>query len=436
MKMLTVGKQLKVKIIDLDYKGQGVSKVDEYVIFTPGLLEGEVALVEIIEIKNRFAFAEIVDLISMSKHRVHDTSLLGSIELYHLSIDEQIKWQERLTKETFYKIAKKDVDLECTITDDRYTYYRNKSVFHVLDEPTIKCGMYLKNYLLTETHQFILADKLTNKFLNIINRSMIPIEQGVIKHVVFRTNEDNQILITFVSMKEQVKYLDLLVKRLSEHDEVIGVTLNIKTHPKHILGKNSVVLYGKNEIDFKLNQFHLTINDRSFFQINYPVMKKVFETIKSHINKNQVVVEAYSGIGVIGLSLVNDIKRMTMIESHHENIAMAKSILKSYMIKKIKVVEARAEDVIEKYKGDVLIVDPPRAGLMKKFIYKIKDMNFKQIIYVSCDVKTLARDYQLLSDIYEITHVYPIRMFHHTTSIETLVILKERDCKGMLTQSI
>lgn len=436
MKMLTVGKQVKVKIIDLDYKGQGVSKIDQYVIFTPGLLEGEVALVEIVELKDRFALAQMIDLISISKHRVHDTSLLGSIELYHLSINEQIKWQERLTKETFSKIAKQDINLEHTITDDRYLHYRNKSVFHVLDEPTIKCGMYLKNYLLTETHQFVLADKLTNKFLNLINRSMIPVEQGVIKHVVFRTNENNQILITFVSTKEKVKFLDLLVKRLSEQPEVVGVTLNLKKHPKHILSKDSLVLYGKNEINFKLNQFDLTINDRSFFQINFPVMKSVFDIIRSHIEPQQVVIEAYSGIGVIGLSLVDHVKRMTMIESQHENVVMAKSILKSYMIKKIKVVESRAEDVIERYKGDVLIVDPPRAGLMKKFIYKIKDMKFKQIVYVSCDVKSLARDYQLLSDLYEITHVYPIRMFHHTTSIETLVILKERDCKGMLKQSI
>ena len=426
MKMLTVGKQIKVKAIDLDFKGQGVSKVDNYVIFTPGILAGEVALVEISQIKDRFAQANLIEVISISKDRVKDTSMLGSIDLYHLSIDKQIQWQERITKETFSKIANQDIVLNETITDERYVYYRNKSVFHVLEEETIKCGMYLKNYLLTETHQFILADKLTNKFLNIINRSMIPIERNVIKHVAFRTNEQNQILITFIATKEKVKYLDLLVKRLSEHEEVVGITLNIKDHPKRIFGKKSITLYKENKIIQKLNQYDLPINDRSFFQINYPVMKKVFEVINKHIEQNKVIVEAYSGIGVIGLSLIDKMKRMVMIESQHENVMMAKSILKTYMIKKIKVVEAKAEEVIDKYQGDILIVDPPRAGLMKKFIYKIKEMNFNEMIYLSCDVKTLARDYKLLSDMYEITHIYPIRMFHHTISIETLVILKKK----------
>jgi 23S rRNA (uracil1939-C5)-methyltransferase len=424
--MLTVGRQITIDVIDLDFKGQGVSRYEGYVIFTPGLLVGEQAIVEIEKIKKSFANANIVEILKVSKKRVHDSSMLGSIELYHLNVDEQIKWQEKVTRDTFSKIAHKDVELMPTITDNRFTHYRNKSVFHVLEEPVIKVGMYLKNYLLTETQQFVLSDKVTNKFLNLINRSMIPVEKNVLKHVVFRTNEKEEILITFVSTKEEVKGLDLLVKRLSSHQEVNGITLNIKDHPKHILGSKSIVLYGTNVITQTLNQFELPINDRSFFQINFPVMKKTFQVIKEHLIKNVDVTEAYSGIGVIGLSLIDDVESLTMIESNHENILMAENILNQYHLENVSLVEARAEQIIEEYQSDVLIVDPPRQGLMPKLVEKIKHIDFKQIIYVSCDVKTLARDYQLLSELYDITSIYPIRMFHHTTSIETLMILNKK----------
>jgi 23S rRNA (uracil1939-C5)-methyltransferase len=220
--------------------------------------------------------------------------------------------------------------------------------------------------------------------------------------------------------------LDLLVKRLSSHDEVVGITLNIKDHPKHILGSKSLVLYGKNLIAQSLNKFSLPINDRSFFQINFPVMKKAFDVIKEHLLKDVEVTEAYSGIGVIGLSLIDEVKSLTMIESNHANVLMAEEILNQYDIENVSLIEARAEEIIEEYQADVLIVDPPRQGLIKSLVDKIRDIDFSQIVYVSCDVKTLARDYQLLSDLYEISYIYPIRMFHHTTSIETLMILNKK----------
>ena len=119
--MLTAGRQITIDVIDLDFKGQGVSRFDGYVIFTPGLLIGEKAIVEIEKVKKSFANATIIEILKISKDRVHDSSMLGSIELYHLSIEQQIKWQEKITKDTFSKIANINIDLMPTITDDRYT---------------------------------------------------------------------------------------------------------------------------------------------------------------------------------------------------------------------------------------------------------------------------------------------------------------------------
>ncbi len=421
--MLTVGDMVKLTAIDLDYKGQGVCKPEGYVIFVAGLLPGECAEVIIEKLNKSFGEGSILKLLKISKDRTHDTSELGSIELYHLKHEKQIEWQEKITKDTFKKIADVDLEITKTLTDQRFVNYRNKSVFHVLPEPILKLGLYKRDYSLVQVPLFILADSITNRFVNLINRITVPIEEGVLKHVVFRSNEQNQILITFVATKKEVDGLEKLVDKLAREKEVVGITLNLKTNDRLILSDESIVLYGENEITQALKSFDVVINDRSFFQVNWPMMREVYEVIASYVDHGLEVVEAYSGIGSIGYSVYDNTKKITMIESNQENVSMAKDIIDKERLSRIEVIEDRAENVIKNYDGDILIVDPPRNGLFKRFIDQVLDMSFKRIIYLSCDVKSLARDINMLKEQYRVTHAYPIRMFPQTTSIETLIIL-------------
>ncbi len=422
--MLTVGEMIKLEAIDLDYQGQGVCKPEGYVIFVAGLLPGEVAEVMITKLKKSFGEGTILNLLKISKDRTHDTSDLGSIELYHLSNQKQIEWQEKITKETFAKICDMDLEITKTLSNRRFINYRNKSVFHVLEEPVLKLGLYKQDYTLVQVPLFILADTLTNHFVHMINRMSAPIEQGVLKHIVFRTNEKNQVLITLVSTKKEVKGLDKLVEKLARESEIIGITLNIKVNPRLILSHESYVLYGENKISQQLSTFEVDINDQSFFQVNWPMMRDVYDVIKSHVPDGKKVVEVYSGIGSIGYAIYDKVKKLTMIEANQENIRMAKDVITAQHLSRIELIEGRAEEVIDQYDGDVLIVDPPRNGLFRKFVQKVLDQTYNKIIYLSCDVKTLARDINLMRDKYKVSYVYPIRMFPQTTSIETLVILE------------
>lgn len=424
--MLTVGDIVKVTAMDLDFKGQGVCKPEGYVIFVPGLLKGEVAEVLISKLNKKFGEGSMIKLLKISKDRTHDTSDLGSIDLYHLHQDKQVLWQEKMTIDTFKKIADIDLDITETLKDDRYINYRNKAVFHVLPEPILKLGMYKKDYTLVQVPLFILADVLTNKFVNLINRITVPIEEGVLKHVVFRTNENNQILITFVALKKDVDGLDKLVDKLAREKEVVGITLNVKENERLILSPSSYVLYGENKISQQLKPFTVDINDRSFFQVNGPMMRKVYDVIAKHVPQGATVVEAYSGIGSIGYAIYDQVSQLTMIEASKANINMAKEIIGKHQLNRIELIRDRAENVINAYDGDVLIVDPPRNGLYKRFVEQVLKLSFKRLIYLSCDVKTLARDINMLKDQYVVTHAYPIRMFPQTTSMETLIICDKK----------
>jgi 23S rRNA (uracil1939-C5)-methyltransferase len=180
------------------------------------------------------------------------------------------------------------------------------------------------------------------------------------------------------------------------------------------------------DVLFFVNDKEVFINDRSFFQVNHGVSMKVYELIHTHLLRHSTVLDAYSGVGSIGFYIEKKAKHVTMIESNKASHLMALETKNRYQLDHIDLVLDKTEEVIDQYSADVLIVDPPRNGLMPSLLQKLETIHFKQVFYLSCDAKTLARDLQTLTKIYKIDAVYPIRMFYHTTSLETLVILSKK----------
>ena len=425
--MLTVGDVITGTIIDVDYNGQGVVRYDNYVIFVKGLLQDEEAKIKITHIKKRFGQGIPFEIIKRSVYRVsHPQSILGSCDLLHMHKEQQLQWQKHITETTLSKIMKVSLSIEETITDGKDMHYRNKSVFHVMNKPYLSLGLYHKDeFRLVEVTSFVLADEKANQILNHLNFNKVIIDPKVLKHIVIRTNSNQEALVTLVATEKRFTGLDKLVTHLLKIENLKGITLNITKDDRNILGEKSYLLYGENLLVESLNGVDVFINDRSFFQINLPVIKKVYELINDHIPMNSSVVDAYSGVGSIGYFLVNHLKKLTMIESNKEAVEMANKTKEKYQFDHVDILSGYAEEHINHLVADVLIVDPPRNGLMPSFISSINQASFKTIFYLSCDAKTLARDLNEITKVYHIEKVYPIRMFYHTTSLETLVILKK-----------
>ncbi|TNF08898.1 MAG: 23S rRNA (uracil(1939)-C(5))-methyltransferase RlmD [Bacillota bacterium] len=426
--MLTVGDIIIGKAIDVDYEGQGVIKHEGYVIFVKGLLLHEEAKIKITHIKKNFGQGVFLELITQSKDRfIHPQTILGSCNLLHMDKHEQLFWQHKITQETLKKIMHEDIIVESTITDGKDMHYRNKSVFHVMDKPYLSLGLYhYHDMKLVEVSQFILADEKTNEILNYLNFNKVIIDPKTLKHVVIRTNPKGEALITLVAKSSKFTGLEKLIQHLIKLKNIKGITLNISTSDNEILGDKSYTLYGENLLSEPIGDKHIFINDRSFFQINLPVISKVYDIIKKHIRKDSIVIDAYSGVGSIGYYVIDKLKKLILIESNKDSISMAKLTQETYQLNNVEIVQGRAEHLVKDYQADVLIVDPPRNGLMPELLDILNKTLFKQIFYLSCDAKTLARDLNTLKEVYHIDKVYPIRMFYHTTSLETLVILSKK----------
>jgi 23S rRNA (uracil1939-C5)-methyltransferase len=426
--MLTVGDRIDVVAHDLDYQGQGVARFEGYVLFVPGLLPGEEALVQVGRIKKRFGIAHVVSLRKLSGLRSRHLLALGSVDLVHLDVKAQCEWQKETTMETLQKIAGIRQNVKEILCTKRVFHYRNKVAFHVLDKRFLTLGLFAStSHRLVPVRNFLLASKKANEVLERVSTSKLEVPDLV--HFVMRTNQKDEVLVTLVTNKKDAKGLGVLVDCLKEIEGVVGITHNIKEEEKKILGSKSNVLFGQNRIEMPLKDFFVEIDDRSFFQVNEEVSDLVFREIEKRIEPDSRVIDAYSGIGSIGFYLAHHMKRVTMIETEERNVAMAKAILSKQGFKNVDIIE---KDVSQaKLPGhDVLIVDPPRHGLSERFINRILADPSKRMFYLSCDAKSLSRDLMKLKTIYRIEEVIPIRMFPQTSAIETLVVLRKKEMVG------
>ncbi|VEU82033.1 23S rRNA (uracil(1939)-C(5))-methyltransferase RlmD [Acholeplasma hippikon] len=414
---------LEVTAYEVDRFGQGVSKVDDIIIFTPGLLKDEKAQVTIIDVKSKFLQAKIKKLLTTSPERKTMTSKLGALDLYHLKDDKQNDWQAEITAKEFKRSLGYEAPLGEVIQSEKTLNYRNKVVYHVLDDEMMRLGLYTTTPIeLVEVHTFILNSHAIQRCIAKIQQQSIKVDPKVFKHIMLRSNEKEEVLVTLVAYEKEFTGLKELVEKIKTFKEVVGITLNIKPNEKTILGNESYTLYGKNELTFTEGSLKLKINDRSFMQVNLPVMIKTYERIASEIN-GETVIDCYSGIGSIGYFIGKNAKRIVMIESNKENIKMAND-LKPYYQGSFEIRSGLAEQVLPKLDAEILVIDPPRAGLHKSLLTVLNQKQFKKIIYLSCELNTLTRDLKVLRETYKLKEVIPVRMFPQTTSIETLVILE------------
>lgn len=417
-----IGQVIEVTAHEIDRFGQGVSRLDDVVVFTHGLLKDEKALVIITKVKRNFIESKIKKILITSPLRKTSPSQLGSLDLYHLNDESQNEWQYQVTQTTLLRNIGYNGPIEPVISSVKTLNYRNKVVYHVLNNPLMRLGLFTKEPIeLREVHTFILNSLAIQRCISKIQQQSIIVDPEIFKHIVLRSNEKEEVLVTLVAYQETFVGLNELVNIIKSFKEVIGITLNIKPNEKTILGKQSILLYGKNEINFNLGHLKLKLNDRSFMQVNSEVMLKTYEQIANAI-KFDTVVDCYSGIGSIGYFIGNLVKKVIMIENNHENILMAKEI-KMFHKGNYEIFLGNVESILPKLKSEVVIFDPPRTGLHASLLEMVKEKKYLQIIYLSCELNTLVRDLKSLSETYHITKVYPVRMFPQTTSIETLVVL-------------
>ncbi|MEX1550013.1 23S rRNA (uracil(1939)-C(5))-methyltransferase RlmD [Enterococcus thailandicus] len=442
-----------VKIIDLSYEGMGVAKIDGYPLFIENALPGEEVEVLVLKAGNKFGYAKVENWLTTSPDRqpVEDKTLIrtGIAPLAHLSYEKQLVFKQHQVENVMEKIAKlPEVPVLPVVGMTSPVAYRNKAQIPVRKiDGHLATGFYKKNsHDLVSITDFYIQDPEIDKAIvvvrDILERFQVRAyneakNEGQIRHIVIRRGHySHEMMVVLVTRKEKFFKAKEIAKVIHEElPEVVSVIQNINEEKTNVIfGKKEVVLFGKDYIEDQLLGKTFRISAKSFYQVNTQQAEYLYQTAIDFANltKEDVVIDAYSGIGTIGLSLADRVAEVYGMEIIPEAIEDAQFNALTNKIENAHYEVGKAEKAMKKWqdkgiKPSVIMVDPPRKGLDGSFIESAIEMNPSRIVYISCNPATFARDAKLFAEAgYETTKVQPVDLFPQTHHVELVALLEQK----------
>lgn len=429
--------------IDMTHEALAVCKMEDgFTVFVEDLLVGEKAEVLITERKKTFGFGKVLNRITTSDYRVtplcKDFPRCGGCHLMHMNYDGQLEFKTKRIDSTFNRAGLENVNTNPIIGMDNPYHYRNKADVKFSNSPDgIEVGFYeSKTHIVIPLEKcYIIPQDMLEVIQAIKNSSRIhnidafdkSHPTGTISTATVRKSSKTgefSIVLTVNHLYDKEKIADFIVTLIKDIPQIvsIGVRKNKNFQVKNIYGTKGVV-----DSILDLDFF---IGANSFFQVNQIQTEKMYKKIVDYANLkgDEVVVDAYTGIGTIALTLAKNAKKVYGVEMIEDSIKDAQLNAKINNLDNVLFEVGKSEEWLLNNKGlniDVLIVDPPRKGLDKVLVDTIIEMKIPKVIYASCDPNTLARDLKFLTESnYKIIEVTPFDMFPQTFHVESVTLLK------------
>lgn len=449
-------KEYIVEIIDNGFEGEGIAKIEGMTIFIPNAIKGEKVKILIVKVNKNFAYGKILQIIEPSNMRVEEDcktyKMCGGCNLRHIKYEDTLKIKKSIVENCLYKELKRDICVNDVIGMEEPKFYRNKLIYPVginKNDETIMGVFANRTHNIVEVKECFIQDKVNqdvaNAVLEIVKKNNIkPYNEenrsGNIRHIIIRrgkqTNEIMVILVCNESKKNEIFEEDLVKALIGKYPQIKSIVKNINDKNTNvIMGDKNINLYGEGYITDKLNNYVFKISPHSFYQVNPVQTVKLYNTAinLANLNKDDIVLDLYCGIGTISIFLARHVKKVIGIEIIEDAIKDAKENAKINSIENIDFYAGDVENLLpeilkdEKNIPSVVFVDPPRRGLDSNTIYNIKKIEPKKVIYVSCNPATLARDIALLEEKYELREVQPVDMFCGTSHVECIVVLELKE---------
>lgn len=433
-----------------DQELKAIVKLGKNNLGLTGFIVGEKLNIET-SIQNGVEKVKSIKLIKPSEFRVKPKCEIfdrcGGCNLQHINYQHQLSIKTSIIQQLFKNVLKSTITVS-PILGMNYPYnYRNKSqVAFKYQNGKNKCGFYIEG-----THDVVdfdncyLQNEESNKIFKTIKDLMQKMristydedkKTGIIRHILIKSAyPTNDLLVVIVTGSSNFPGKANFIKALvARHPKIKTIIQNVNDRKTSaVLGTNESVIYGKGFIIDELLGYKFKITSKSFYQINHEQTEKLYSLVidASNISSNDVVLDAYCGVGTIGLLASRYAKKVIGVELVKDAVLNANFNAKLNNVKNISFFSQDATDFISnmvrrKEKIDILIMDPPRSGSTKEFLYAAKQLQPKKIIYVSCNPYTLVEDLKNIIDDYDIKTIMPVDMFPHTHHVETVICLSKK----------
>jgi len=411
----------QVRFEKMVYGGDCLGRMpDGRAIFVPFVLPGELAEIELTEQKERFARGRLVKLLERSPERVDPPcpyfSVCGGCHYQHLGYSRQVELKKDLVRDQLERIGKLTNLPEITITASPYPFgYRNQVQFHPTLAENAEAPLHL-GYKLASSDEVLPIEKcllIPDELNELLSQIELEAESGIAR-IAMRIDSDDEIMLVFEGESEEPPELVIDLPVSSTYISPDGRSLN--------MGGNDALVYRVLGKEF-------LVSPESFFQVNLPVAEEMVRHVLSLIEGQEKlqILELYSGVGLFTRFLAPHASQLTAIESspsacfdfagnldEFENISLYEG-----------AVEVILPEIVEQIKPiEMVVLDPPRAGLNVRARQALIDLAPQEIIYISCDPSTLARNLKHFVEAgYALQSVHAFDMFPQTAHVETIVVI-------------
>ena len=459
------GESVTLEIDSLAFGGRGVARVSGLTVFVDGVVPRDRVLARIVKKKKRFAEARVIEILEPSPFRREPgcryCGFCGGCRLQILDYEKQLEYKRQHVIDSLAHIALvTDVVVHPVLPAQPVFAYRNKMEFSCSDrrwllpeemgrddiDDGFALGLHVPGTFnkILDIDGCLLFPDYGNHILamarDFIRQSYQPVyglrtHTGFWRFVMLRHSVDrDQWMVNIITSCEDRQAIQPLADRIAEaFPRVVSVINNINTRKAAIaVGEREIVLYGDPVIEDRLGDFYFDISANSFFQTNTRGAEHLYRTAASYagLTGSETVVDLYCGTGTIAIWLAGKAREVVGIEINEACVADAERNRVKNGVENVKFIVGDVRDTLSRIeqRADVMIIDPPRAGMHEDVVKQVLAMAPPKIVYVSCNPATLARDIGLIKDKYTMAGVQPVDMFPHTPHIECVAGLIRRDC--------
>lgn len=471
--MIKKGEILELTIESLAFGGKGVAKVDDFVIFVKNAIPGQTVKAFIYKKRSGYAEARPVEVIKESPNYTvplcEHFKYCGGCTFQQLNYDEQIEQKKQQVIDAFQRLAGLDtVKIDKVIPSNTIYNYRNKMEFTfsnrrwiLPDEPKdapqgFALGLHIPGRFdkILDINECHIQPKLGNEIINFVREKAIelklkPYDQkthiGFLRHLVLRFGvKTDEMMVNIVTSYENTDFLFPLVNGLvKKFPQITSVINNINTRKGDTaFGEYEIIMHGEPIITDKIGDLTFEISANSFFQTNTLQAEELYQAVMdgAELSGKETVYDLYCGTGSISLFLAQKAKEVYGFEMIASAVEDAARNAAANDIDNVQFFKANLDTYFKGFvsfsnftkkfkisKPDVVVIDPPRAGMHEDFVRYLPKFGAKKIVYVSCNPTTQARDLKiLLAKGYKLTKATMIDMFPHTPHIETVVVLENK----------
>ncbi len=434
------------KVEKIVYKGLGLGFFENSPVFVYQGLPGDDVKIRIVHKRGDVYFGTIISYNSRSPFQIPVSCEVfnecGGCEWLHVKYEDQLQFKQHIVEEFFTSPGHANNQIDKIELSPKVNFYRNKIFLPVSDsEDGLIAGIYARRSHKIVPHRRCLlqpegSDHIVRLILQLLKKAKVSAydekrDQGTMKYIGLRYSEAlNRYLVIFVTNTRKFPFFNTIVKSLTEeYPEISGVIQNInECSTNRILGTETKSGYGSEYLEERIGEVSYQTHYTSFFQVNSGQTKKILDFIKEQLTSDDTVIDAFSGIGTIGIYMADGVKEVIFLEEHHQSVKDCEENAQINNLANCRYFRGKVEDtigrVMTKTNASTIIFDPPRKGIDKAVINNVIESKLSQVIYVSCDIATQKRDLELLQKGgFRIIKIRPFDMFPHTYHIENVAVL-------------